>query len=66
MSVLLGLLSGYGDGHSPRWRSTVDASGRDLGHGPFVYRHTGEGGLAGEGAFVSCSLWLAEALESRG
>jgi GH15 family glucan-1,4-alpha-glucosidase len=66
-SVLLGLLSGYGDGHSPRWRSTVDAIRRDLGHGPFVYRYTGEDGLAGgEGAFVSCSFWLAEALARTG
>lgn len=66
-SVLLGLLSGYGDGHSPRWRSTVDAVRRDLGHGPFVYRYTGEDGLAGrEGAFVSCSFWLAEALARTG
>lgn len=66
-SVLLGLLSGYGDGHSPRWRSTVEAVRRQLGHGPFVYRYTGEDGLAGEeGAFVSCSFWLAEALARTG
>ncbi|MGH3393384.1 MAG: glycoside hydrolase family 15 protein [Streptosporangiaceae bacterium] len=66
-SVLLGLLSGYGDGRSPRWRSTVDAVRRELGHGPFVYRYTGEDGLAGgEGAFVSCSFWLAEALARTG
>ncbi len=65
--VLLGLLSGYGDGRSPRWRSTVDAVRRELGHGPFVYRYTGEDGLAGgEGAFVSCSFWLAEALARTG
>jgi GH15 family glucan-1,4-alpha-glucosidase len=66
-SVLLGLLSGYGDRRSPRWRSTVDAVRRDLGHGPFLYRYTGEDGLAGrEGAFVSCSFWLAEALARTG
>ncbi|HEU5387654.1 MAG TPA: glycoside hydrolase family 15 protein [Streptosporangiaceae bacterium] len=66
-SVLLGLLSGYGDARSPRWRSTVDAVRRELGHGPFVYRYTGEDGLAGgEGAFVSCSFWLAEALARTG
>ena len=33
-SVLLGLLSGYGDARSPRWRGTVDAVRRELGHGP--------------------------------
>jgi GH15 family glucan-1,4-alpha-glucosidase len=66
-SVLLGLLSGYGHAVSPRWRSTVDAVRRELGHGPFVYRYTGEDGLAGgEGAFVSCSFWLAEALARTG
>lgn len=66
-SVLLGLLSGYGHAVSPRWRSTVDAVRRELGHGPFLYRYTGEDGLAGgEGAFVSCSFWLAEALARTG
>ena len=66
-SVLLALLPGYGDGHSPRWRSTAGALGHDLGYGPFVCRYTGKDGLAGgEGAFVSCSSWLAEALQSRG
>jgi GH15 family glucan-1,4-alpha-glucosidase len=62
-SVLLGLLSGYGDPRSARWGRTVETVRRELGHGPYVYRYTGEDGLAGgEGAFVSCSFWLAEAL----
>ncbi|HEY9476463.1 MAG TPA: glycoside hydrolase family 15 protein [Mycobacteriales bacterium] len=66
-SVLLGLLSGYGDPRSPRWRGTVGAVRRELGHGPYVYRYTGEDGLTGtEGAFVSCSFWLAEALARTG
>ncbi|MGH3342380.1 MAG: glycoside hydrolase family 15 protein [Carbonactinosporaceae bacterium] len=66
-SVLLGLLSGYGEPRSPRWRDTVDAVRRELGHGPYVYRYTGEDGLTGgEGAFVSCSFWLAEALARTG
>jgi GH15 family glucan-1,4-alpha-glucosidase len=61
--VLLGLLSGYGDPRSARWGRTVETVRRELGHGPYVYRYTGEDGLAGgEGAFVSCSFWLAEAL----
>ena len=48
-------------------RSTVDAVRRELGHGPYVRRYTGEDGLAGgEGAFVSCSFWLAEALARTG
>lgn len=66
-SVLLGLLSGYGDPHSPRWRGTVDAVRRELGHGPYVHRYLGVDGLTGaEGAFVSCSFWLAEALARTG
>jgi len=66
-SVLLGLLSGYGDLSSPRWNQTVQAIRRDLGHGPYLYRYTGEDGLAGaEGAFVSCSFWLVEALARTG
>lgn len=65
--VLLGLLSGYGDPHSPRWRGTVEAVRRELGHGPYVYRYTGEDGMTGtEGAFVSCSFWLAESLARTG
>ena len=66
-SVLLGLLGGYGVPDGPRWVATVDAIRADLGHGPYLYRYTGEDGLAGtEGAFVSCSFWLAEALASTG
>jgi GH15 family glucan-1,4-alpha-glucosidase len=61
--VLLGLLSGYGEPGSTRWVQTVESIRLELGHGPYVYRYTGEDGLSGgEGAFVSCSFWLAEAL----
>jgi GH15 family glucan-1,4-alpha-glucosidase len=66
-SLLLGLLSGYGESRSSRWLGTVDAIMRELGHGPYVHRYTGADGLAGgEGAFVSCSFWLAEALARTG
>jgi len=66
-SVLLGLLSGYGEARSSRWHATVDAVRRGLGHGPYLYRYTGEDGLSGtEGAFISCSFWLAEALARTG
>jgi GH15 family glucan-1,4-alpha-glucosidase len=66
-SVLLGLLAGYGDPMGPRWRGTVEAVRRDLGHGPYLYRYTGQDGLSGtEGAFLSCSFWLAEALARTG
>lgn len=62
-SVLLGLLSGYGQPRSERWTRTVRTVRKELGHGPYVYRYSGDDGLVGtEGAFVSCSFWLAEAL----
>jgi GH15 family glucan-1,4-alpha-glucosidase len=66
-SVLLGMLSGYGQARSPRWADTVDALRRELGHGPYLYRYTGEDGLTGtEGAFLSCSFWLVEGLARTG
>jgi GH15 family glucan-1,4-alpha-glucosidase len=66
-SVLLGLLAGYGDHGAPRWEQTVRSIRRELGHGPYLYRYTGEDGLTGgEGAFVSCSFWLVEALARTG
>jgi GH15 family glucan-1,4-alpha-glucosidase len=62
-SLLLGALFGYRPRDPERMRSTVDAVRRELGHGPFVYRYTGQDGLSGkEGAFLACSFWLAEAL----
>jgi GH15 family glucan-1,4-alpha-glucosidase len=66
-SVLLGLLSGYGELSGARWNQTVRSIRRELGHGPYLYRYTGDDGLAGgEGAFVSCSFWLVEALARTG
>jgi GH15 family glucan-1,4-alpha-glucosidase len=66
-SLLLGVLLGYGDRNSERLRSTVEAVRRELAQGPFVLRYSGEDGLAGkEGAFLTCSFWLAEALARAG
>lgn len=66
-SVLLGLLSGYGDDGADRWRTTVDALRRELGRGPYLYRYRGADGLPGaEGAFLACSFWLAQALARTG
>jgi GH15 family glucan-1,4-alpha-glucosidase len=62
-SLLLGALLSYGDPRSDRWLGTIDAVRRELGNGPFVRRYGGEDGLTGsEGAFLTCSFWLAEAL----
>ena len=66
-SLMLGALFGYGDARSDRWAGTIEAVRRELAHGPFVRRYTGEDGLAGsEGAFLPCSFWLAESLARTG
>ena len=62
-SLLLGILLSYGDPATDRWAGTIDAVRRELQDGLFVRRYTGEDGLGGsEGAFLTCSFWLAEAL----
>ena len=66
-SLLLGVLFGYGDEGDGRMRSTVGAIRRELGHGPLLHRYSGEDGLSGgEGAFLCCSFWLADALARTG
>jgi GH15 family glucan-1,4-alpha-glucosidase len=50
-----------------RIRRTIDAVKRELGEGPFLYRYRGEDGLVpGEGAFLTCSFWLVDALARTG
>jgi GH15 family glucan-1,4-alpha-glucosidase len=49
---------------SPRVRGTIDAIQHELGAGgPWLYRYSpGDDGLSGgEGAFVPCAFWLAQA-----
>jgi GH15 family glucan-1,4-alpha-glucosidase len=66
-SLLLGVLFSYGDAKTDRWAGTIEAVSRELAHGPFVRRYIGEDGVAGsEGAFLTCSFWLAEALARTG
>jgi GH15 family glucan-1,4-alpha-glucosidase len=66
-SVLLGVLFSYGDATTRRWAGTIEAVRRELAHGPFVRRYTGDDGLAGsEGAFLTCSFWLVESLARTG
>ncbi|TWV39551.1 glycoside hydrolase family 15 protein [Streptomyces misionensis] len=57
----------------PRVVGTVDAVRADLGHGGFLRRYdSDEGGdpvdglPGGEGAFLACSFWLADALHLTG
>ncbi len=66
-SLLLGVLFRYSSPDDQRLRGTVEAVRRELSHGPFVYRYSGEDGLSGEeGAFLTCSFWLVEALAVQG
>ena len=65
--LLLGVLFGYGDPREAKLLATVETVRRELSHGPFVYRYSGEDGLSGrEGAFLACSFWLVEALGLQG
>jgi GH15 family glucan-1,4-alpha-glucosidase len=63
-SVLLPTMLGYGAGQDDeRLSSTVDRVRQDLGRGPLLYRYLGDDGLPGdEGAFLTCSFWLVDAL----
>ena len=63
-SLLTLAVLGYG---GERIESTIAAVERELREGPYVYRYRGEDGLAGkEGAFLTCSFWLADALARTG
>jgi GH15 family glucan-1,4-alpha-glucosidase len=66
-SLLLGVLHGYKSNPEGRLAETVAAIRRELTDGPYVRRYSGEDGLRGtEGAFITCSFWLAEALAHQG
>jgi GH15 family glucan-1,4-alpha-glucosidase len=61
-SLLLGVLLDYESTDTGRLSATVDAIRRELGHGPLLSRYSGDDGLeGGEGAFLCCSFWLADA-----
>ncbi len=62
-SLLLGIILGYESPDPGRLAATVDALGVGLGTGPLLSRYSGDDGLrGGEGAFLCCSFWLADAL----
>jgi GH15 family glucan-1,4-alpha-glucosidase len=66
-SLLTLSLLGFDDPAAERIRGTVDAVRRELGEGPLVYRYRGEDGVEGEeGAFLTCSFWLVDALARDG
>jgi len=62
-SLLTLNLLGYDEPGGERFNGVIEAVKRELAVGPLVYRYRGEDGVAGkEGAFLTCSFWLAEAL----
>jgi GH15 family glucan-1,4-alpha-glucosidase len=66
-SLLMLSLLEYADPRGERMLGTIDATQRELRKGPLVYRYLGEDGVAGEeGAFVTCSFWLVDALARAG
>jgi GH15 family glucan-1,4-alpha-glucosidase len=66
-SLLTLSLLGFDDPKRERIRGTVDAIRRELADGPLVYRYRGDDGVEGEeGAFLTCSFWLVDALARDG
>ncbi len=66
-SLLMMAIARYHEPGHPRMLATIDAVRAHLGTGPFLYRYTGDDGLASrEGAFLCCSFWLVEALALSG
>jgi GH15 family glucan-1,4-alpha-glucosidase len=63
-SLLTAALCAYADAADERVAGTVDALRAELGEGPFLYRFTGAEEL--EGAFLTCSFWLADVLARAG
>jgi GH15 family glucan-1,4-alpha-glucosidase len=62
-SLLALVLLRYDAPESERIRGTIEAIERELRSGPYVYRYRGEDGVEGEeGAFLTCSFWLVDAL----
>ncbi len=65
--LLVPILFGYDDPSGTALAGTVEAIRRELADGPYVRRYSGYDGLTGgEGAFLVCSFWLAEALALQG
>ncbi|MFL6020172.1 MAG: glycoside hydrolase family 15 protein, partial [Gaiellaceae bacterium] len=66
-SLLTMVLLGYPPRSRERLDLLVDAVRRELADGPLVYRYRGEDGVTGhEGAFLTCSFWLVDALARLG
>jgi GH15 family glucan-1,4-alpha-glucosidase len=62
-ALLMLPIVGYLEPGESRANATLDAIRRELGDGPFVYRYASKDGIRGdEGAFLTCSFWLVNAL----
>ena len=62
-SLLTMALLAYEDVTGDRIHGTIAAIERELRKGPYVYRYLGDDGVSGEeGAFLTCSFWLVDAL----
>jgi GH15 family glucan-1,4-alpha-glucosidase len=65
--LLPAMLAYGGDMEKERLAATVDRVRAELAEGPLLYRYRGEDGLHGtEGAFLTCSFWLVDALAQLG
>jgi GH15 family glucan-1,4-alpha-glucosidase len=62
--ILTIALCAYTDAADERFRDTIDAIRGELGSGPFLYRFTDADKV--EGAFLTCSFWLVDALARAG
>lgn len=66
-SVLSLVLLGYEPASGQRTQRLLDAVRRELAEGPLVYRYRVDDGVGGEqGAFLTCSFWLVDALARAG
>jgi GH15 family glucan-1,4-alpha-glucosidase len=66
-ALLTMAIVGFEDPTGARLSGTVAAVERELREGPFVYRYRGTDGVPGEeGAFLTCSFWLVDALAHLG
>jgi GH15 family glucan-1,4-alpha-glucosidase len=63
-SLLAMALCAYADAADERFQLTVETIRRELGRGSFLYRYTGADEI--EGAFLTCSFWLVDALARAG
>lgn len=62
-ALLLMPTVGFLDAHDPRFVATLDAIGRELASGPFVFRYKAPDDFGAPGnAFLICSFWYIEAL----